>query len=253
MINGEINKFKLPSLENLEGQDNREDIQNAYNEQVVNQKSNIEKKEKVLKNNPDFSESQSDISESKNIEDSKQIVVSELSEKIKALLQTIDDKIISFKGEENKINIELEDIKDNLNNNEVTEQLSFLENKINQLLEQNIDNEIVEKISLLIDYGQNLENRINDLKSYNEKLVTKILYKVLDKEISEHSEKIVLNSFLMIYEEIKESETINIYLSEKDFVFLEKTIQKESSIIKIHKDKSIKNGKGICWNRHWRD
>jgi len=219
--NVKVEAFKLPKLDETNLNENAEEVKNSYVETVKAQIKEVEKKpiqeEKI---NPISIES-----------------IDKITTEINVLKNFIADESSDIKSKINKISLEEIIAKLDIISNETQDiKLAFKEQS-DLLLGQDINNNLIK----LTEYGKHLDDKIEKMQEKNTMLVRKILKKILNKEITDNSDKIVRNTFDIIYNEIKASSKIDLYVSQKDYEFI-KDVYIENTIVNIISDNNIKPG-----------
>jgi hypothetical protein len=218
MEDRKIEKFTLPKLNETEINTNADEIKENYTKTLEDQTKTTESPVEV--NN---------------------VLIEEELKRITAEIATIKDVIVT-EGKTIRTSV------DNFSLSEITEKLDSISNLTSNLTAEFkkqsdllLSEEINDNLLKLIEYGNHLDEKIDKIQDKNVILVKKILKKVLNKEINENSEKIVNNTFDIIYNEIKASSKIDIYVSVKDFEYIKGKYQ-ENDIINVKSDNNIKAG-----------
>lgn len=163
---------------------------------------------------------------------------------LKEQIKSVEDKLEKNNTEVNEIfSSEIEKINPASEIKKVGDYLATVNTSLENLnKDRNIDEKILLNINSLIESSKNLDDKIDKLEEKNKELVSKILFQVLQKEISEDSRGIIINNFKLIYEEIKESTRIEILVSEHDFLLLEQEFENKHENVFIKKDENIAKG-----------
>lgn len=183
----------------------------------------------------------------------------EVTEK-KVLIEN-DIKTFAIIEEQNKLILEKLELLTNLDSNEMSNKLEEIQsnqlqliqkldkdiNTISNQLQDNIDFSSTSKIEVFETLNKNsseLLKFITDMEASNKKLIKKILFKILDIEISSHSDKIITHFLKSIYDTIKDSKFIKIKLSDSDYLLLNKQIENlfDNELLSIESDSSVKKG-----------
>lgn len=241
-----MHSFVPPKLDNIEKEKDPKKIHEIYDNIVLGNQIDNEHKEEIELNDENHNKNilEEDIHDS-NFNN----IINSFNEVKELIINNNDNKIIFDKFEEinNSLNILINDKKTNEEKiDSIYSNINSIDNKIDNILKENFfNNDIIIELDKLIDYGRILEKTINDIENKNKKLLKEMLKKILNKEITEHSNQIILNSFNLIYEKIKEAHKIEIFINPYNFDELEKNLKNlhiEQDIVFLKKDKNINIG-----------
>jgi len=219
-----VEKFELPKLGNT-------------NEEL----DTIEVKEEYLNSLKDTSKEESSSKEEVtqvHLDYKAEIIL--LKEEIDSLKKVIIDENKEVQVKIENINFKpIEDKLETITSN-ILEVNTEFKRQADLLLEEDISNNILK----LMEYGKHLDEKIDKIQDKNTTLVKKILQKILNKEITENSEKIVTNTFDIIYDKIKSCSKIELYISPKDYKNISDNYV-DNKIVKIISDNNIKPGHSL--------
>jgi flagellar biosynthesis/type III secretory pathway protein FliH len=239
----EMEKFKLPELEKLDNLNN-EDTKQKYSEAVDYEV----KKEFISLNTEDELRKSNEEDKNRNVQETENITLED-REKIEKSIKNIENSNTEIIKIQTDIlnSIKNNDIKEEINaqvkplENIIENQKTIIENQVLLTNEISFNQDLKDSITSLINYGKIMEDKIDKIEYNNNILIRKILEKILNKEISSESNIIILNSFKLIYEEIKSSQNIKLFLNPVNYnqikdIIMELDTQK---IIEILEDKNI--------------
>jgi len=215
----EIEKYNPPSL------NDNEDIGKIINNSLSTEKSETaedEEKESV---------SAIDSSLKKLFEEQKK----QITEKLDLFSNNQDDglkhKVNSFMKKQEELLLSLE------------QKIEKIHSSISDSVDESGDKKI-EIFETLNKNSADLLKFIENMEDKNKILIKKILFKILEVEISNNSEKIITHFLKSVYDNIKKSKEIKIKLSNEDYLFLKDNIKEElgNPLLNIEADSSVKKG-----------